>query len=70
MAKYRIHLKINERTYYIQKVDIQEDDNKQPISTLTWTVDKKEAETFEKDVALHMLQVLSSNGRDYRSSSV
>ena len=68
--KYKIHLKINSRTYYIQNVDIkQQDDKLMPVSTITWSLDKKEAQQFEKDVAVHMLQVLAVNGRDYRSSS-
>ncbi len=70
MAKYKIHLKINGRTYYIQNVDIQTDENDLPVSTLTWTLDKNEAEKFDKEVAIHMLKELSANGRDYRSSSV
>jgi len=70
MPKFKIHLKINNRTYYIQDVDIKQADNKlMPVSTITWSLDKKEAQKFEKDVAIHMLQVLSVNGRDYRSSS-
>ena len=70
MAQFKIHLKINNRTYYIQDVDIQQDNDSLPVSTITWTLEKSEAQKFEKDVAIHMLKVLSVNGRDYRSSSV
>lgn len=70
MAQFKIHLKINNRTYYIQDVDIQADDNSLPVSTITWTPEKSEAQPFDKEVAIHMLKVLSVNGRDYRSSTV
>ena len=70
MAKYKIHLKINNKTYYVKNVDIKQIDKKDlPVSTITWSPHQDDAQAFEKDVATHMLQVLSINGRDYRSST-
>jgi len=70
MSKFKIHLKINNKTYYIQDVNIKDGDKTAlPVSTITWSLDKTEAQEFDKEVAVHMLQVLSVNGRDYRSST-
>lgn len=69
--KFKIHLKINDKTYFIQDIDIkQTKEDELPVSTITWSTDKSVAKPFEKDQAVHLLNVLATNGRDYRSSAI
>ena len=67
---YKIHLKLNSKTYFIKTIEVvSKVDQELPTSTITWTTVKSDAKKFEEAKAIQLLGILSTNGRDYRSST-
>ena len=70
MDAYKIHLKLNDKTYFIQNIVIKKDDREVPTTTITWTLQENEVAHLTKKQVDIMLDILARDGRDYRASRI
>lgn len=70
MAAYKIHLKLNDKTYFIQNIVVKNDNQDVPTTSITWTLQENEVAHLTKKQVDIMLDVLARDGRDYRASRI